>query len=108
MSPVDPNAVLMTGENSFIGLSSDGGKTQPASVSHWDGLRRPRGAGHALFMPRTVTDGRVRVYGDNIAVARWRQSSIETLLFPAFADPTLPVSSAAFERFGCHDTTATE
>ena len=25
--PVDPNQVLMTGENSFIRLSSDGGKT---------------------------------------------------------------------------------
>jgi len=108
MPPVDPNAVLMTGENSFIRLSSDGGKTQTDRVSHWRVLWCPAGAGHALFMQSTLTDGRVRVYGDNIAVARWLQSSIETLLFPAFADPTLPVIAAAFERCGGPWSTATE
>jgi hypothetical protein len=29
MPPVDPNEVMMTGENSFIRLSPDGGKTKP-------------------------------------------------------------------------------
>jgi len=108
MPPVDPNAVLMTGENSFIRLSSDGGKTQTDRVSHWRVLWCPVGAGHVLFMQSTLTDGRVRVYGDNIAVARWLQSSIETLLFPAFADTTLPVIAAAFERCGGPWSTATE
>jgi len=108
MPPVDPNAVLMTGENSFIRLSSDGGKTQTDRVSHWRVLWCPAGAGHVLFMQSTLTDGHVRVYGDNIAVARWLQSSIETLLFPAFADPTLPVIAAAFERCGGPWSTATE
>ena len=108
MPPVDPNAVLMTGENSFIRLSSDGGKTQTDRVSHWRVLWCPAGAGHVLFMQSTLTDGRVRVYGDNIAVARWLQSSIETLLFPAFADATLPVIAAAFERCGGPWSTATE
>ena len=108
MPPVDPNAVLMTGENSFIRLSSDGGKTQTDRVSHWRVLWCPAGAGHVLFMQSTLTDGRVRVYGDNIAVARWLQSSIETLLFPAFADTTLPVIAASFERCGGPWSTATE
>jgi len=108
MPPVDPNAVLMTGENSFIRLSSDGGKTQTDRVSHWRVLWCPAGAGHVLFMQSTLTDGRVRVYGDNIAVARWLQSSIETLLFPAFADTTLPVIAAVFERCGGPWSTATE
>ena len=108
MPPVDPNAVLMTGENSFIRLSSDGGKTQTDRVSHWRVLWCPAGAGHVLFMQSTLTDGRTRVYGDNIAVARWLQSTIETMLFPAFADPTLPVIAAAFERCGGPWSTATE
>ena len=108
MPPVDPNAVLMTGENSFIRLSSDGGKTQTDRVSHWRVLWCPAGAGHVLFMQSTLTDGRVRVYGDNIAVARWLQSTIETLLFPAFADTTSPVIAAAFERCGGPWSTATE
>jgi hypothetical protein len=108
MPPVDPNAVLMTGENSFIRLSADGGKTQSDRVSHWRVLWCPAGAGHALFIQSTLTDGRVRIYGDNIAVARWLQSTIETLLFPAFADATLPVVAATFGRQGGPWSTATE
>src|SRR5262245_58688898 len=33
--PVDPNEVLMTGENSFIRLSLDGGQTLSTRASHW-------------------------------------------------------------------------
>ena len=108
MPPVDPNAVLMTGENSFIRLSADGGTTQTDRVSHWRVLWCPAGAGHVLFIQSALTDGRVRVYGDNIAVARWLQTTIETLLFPAFADTALPVVAAAFERRGGPWSTATE
>jgi hypothetical protein len=108
MPPVDPNAVLMTGENSFIRLSPDGGKTQTDRVSHWRVLWCPAGAGHAMFIQSTLTDGRVRVYSDNIAVARWLQRTIETLLFPAFADTALPVVAAVFERRGGPSSTATE
>ncbi len=32
---VDPHDVVMTGENSFIRLSNDGGKTIVDRVSHW-------------------------------------------------------------------------
>ena len=42
-SPVDPNSVLMTGENSFIRLSLDGGTTLSTRVSHWRVLWCPRG-----------------------------------------------------------------
>jgi len=99
-SPVDANAVLMTGENSFIRLSADGGKTQSDRVSHWRVLWCPAGAGHALFVQSTLTDGAVKVYADNEAVARWLQSTIESLLYPAFADPQLPVMKAQFTRHG--------
>jgi hypothetical protein len=108
MPPVDPNSVLMTGENSFIRLSPDGGKTMSDRVSHWRVLWCPSGAGHALFIQSSLTDNRVRVYSDNVAVARWLQRTIETLLFPAFADPALPVLAADFERAGGPWSTATE
>ena len=107
MPPVDPNEVLMTGENSFIRLSPDGGKTQTDRTSHWRVLWCPAGAGHALFIQSTLTDGKVRIYSDNIAVARWLQKTIETLLFPAFADTSLPVLAAAFERHGGPWSTST-
>ena len=106
--PVDPNAVLMTGENSFIRLSLDGGKTMTDRTSHWRVLWCPSGAGHVLFIQSTLTEGRVRVYSDNIAVARWLQKTIEAVLFPAFADTSLPVMAARFERHGGPWSTATE
>jgi hypothetical protein len=106
--PVDPNAVLMTGENSFIRLSPDGGKTMSDRVSHWRVLWCPAGAGHALFIQSKLTDGRTRIYSDNIAVARWLQATIEALLFPDFADTAMPVVSAEFERHGGPWSTATE
>jgi hypothetical protein len=108
MPPVDPNEVMMTGENSFIRLSPDGGKTLSDRVSHWRVLWCPAGGGHALFLQSTLTDGRVRIYSDNIAVARWLQKSIETLLFPAFADTSIPVIGARFERQGGPWSSATE
>ena len=99
-SPVDPNEVLMTGENSFIRLSPDGGKTMTTRVSHWRVLWCPAGAGHALFVKSDLTGGEVRVYADNMAVARWLQDTIETVLFPEFADTTIPVAAAVFDRIG--------
>ena len=108
MPPVDPNEVLMTGENSFVRLSSDGGKTLTDRTSHWRVLWCPAGAGHVLFIQSTLTDGKIRVYGDNIAVARWLQKTIESVLFPAFADTSLPVIAATFERHGGPWSAATE
>jgi len=95
-SPVDPNQVLMTGENSFIRLSPDQGKTMTHRLSHWRVLWCPAGVGHALFMKSALTDGEVRIYSDNAAVARWLQRTIESILFPEFADTSIPVIAAAF------------
>jgi hypothetical protein len=106
--PVDPNEVLMTGENSFIRLSADGGKTHSTRASHWRVLWCPAGAGHTLFVKSPLTGDRVRIYSDNVAVARWLQRTIETLLYPAFADASLPVLDAQFSRAGDPRSTATE
>jgi hypothetical protein len=106
--PVDPNDVLMTGENSFIRLSADGGKTHSTRVSHWRVLWCPAGSGHALFVKSPLTDDQVRIYSDNAAVARWLQRTIEVLLYPAFADTALPISDAQFERAGDPRSTAAE
>ncbi len=99
-TPVDPNEVLMTGENSFIRLSADGGKTHTSRVSHWRVLWCPAGAGHAMFFQSPLIDNRVQIYSDNLAVARWLQRTIETMLYPAFADVSLPVAAAEFTRSG--------
>jgi len=107
-SPVDPNNVMMTGENSFIRYSTDGGKTQTDRASHWRVLWCPAGAGHALFLKSALTGGAVKIWSDNAPVARWLQKEIESLLFPAFADAGTPVTPAAFARSGGVDTKAAE
>ena len=106
--PVDPNDVLMTGENSFIRLSADGGKTHSTRVSHWRVLWCASGAGHVMFVQSPLTRNRVQIYSDNVAVARWLQRNVETLLYPAFSDDTLPILDATFDRSGGARSAAVE
>jgi len=100
VSPTDPNEVRMTGENSFIRLHTEQDGPMTTRASHWRVLLSPGGSGHALFLKSDLTDDQVRVYSDNIAVARWLQEEIESLLFPEFADQTIPVIDAVFDRSG--------
>ena len=96
---VDPHDPVMTGENSFIRLSHDGGKTIAERISHWRVLWSPAGQGHALFVECSLQKG-VRIYSDNPGVARFLQRTIENLLHQPFADEALPVIDARFERGG--------
>ena len=96
-NPVDPNSIRLTGENSFIRLVE--GEEQTTRSSHWRVLYSPAGAGHVLFLKSDLVDG-VRVYADNIALARWLQEEIESLLFPEFADQSLQVIEAEFSKKG--------
>ncbi len=96
-NPIDPNHILLTGENSFIRLVE--GEEQTTRSSHWRVLYSPSGAGHVLFLKSELVDG-VRIYADNIALARWLQDEIESLLFPEFADQSIPVIDAEFSRKG--------
>ncbi len=97
---VDPNDVVMTGENSFIRLSDDGGKTVTDRVSHWRVLWSPAGQGHVLFIQSALAGKSPVVYADNAGVARYLQRTIESLLHKPFADESLPVIDAEFERTG--------
>ncbi len=97
---VDPHDVVMTGENSFIRLSNDGGKTIADRVSHWRVLWSPAGQGHVLFIDSALTGKGPRVYTDNAGVARFLQCTIEVLLHKPFADESLPLIDAEFDRNG--------
>jgi hypothetical protein len=97
---VDPHDPVMTGENSFIRLSNDGGKTLVERVSHWRVLWSPAGQGHALFIESSLTGKGPRLYADNAGMARYLQRMIETLLYREFADEKLPIIDAQFERGG--------
>jgi hypothetical protein len=97
---VDPHDVVMTGENSFIRLSDDGGKNIAERVSHWRVLWSPAGQGHALFIESSLMGKGPRIYSDNAGVARFLQQSIEVLLYKEFAAESLPVIDAEFSRTG--------
>jgi hypothetical protein len=95
---VDPHDPVMTGENSFVRLSDDGGKTVADRVSHWRVLWSPAGQGHALFIEGSLS--KTRIYSDNPAVARFLQSTIEVLLYKDFSNLELPITEARFIRAG--------
>ena len=97
---VDPHDVVMTGENSFIRLSNDEGKTVSDRVSHWRVLWSPAGQGHALFVESSLAGGRPVIFADNFGVARYLQRTIEKLLHAPFADELLPIIDAEFNRTG--------
>ncbi len=96
---VDPHDVVMTGENSFIRLSNDGGKTLTDRVSHWRVLWSPAGQGHALFVESSLLN-KIAVYSDNAGLVRYLQRTIEPLLYKEFGDESLPVVDAEFARSG--------
>jgi len=96
---VDPHDVVMTGENSFIRLSNDGGKTLTDRISHRRVLWSPAGQGHALFVESSLLN-KIAVYSDNAGLVRYLQRTIEPLLYKEFGDESLPVVDAEFARSG--------
>ena len=99
-NPTDPAEVRLTGENSFIRLVREEGGTETTRVSHWRVLYSPSGAGHVLFLKSDLIDDEVRIYSDNIAMTRWLQGEIESMLFEEFADESIPVIEAEFTKSG--------
>lgn len=108
VSPTDPNKIVLTGENSFIRLHEGQGGPLLTRSSHWRILLSPAGPGHVLYLKSDLTNDKVRIYSDNIALARWLQGEIETFLFPEFADAGVPVTDAIFNNSGDHRSFWTE
>jgi hypothetical protein len=100
MAGTDPHQIRLTGENSFIRLAYSADGPLRTRTSHWRVLWSPAGAGHVLFMQSEVTNDLVRIYSDNMALARWLQGEIENSLYPAFADQQIAVIDAVFTRSG--------
>jgi hypothetical protein len=100
MSTADPNRVILTGENPFIRLSATDGAANTTDASFWRIITCPAGPGHVLYLNSELTDNRWRIYADNIAMARWLQSTVQGMLNPALADQSIPVTDAEFTKSG--------
>ena len=100
MSTVDPNQVILTGENPFIRLSARDGDPNSTDASFWRILFCPAGPGHVLYLKSELTENRWRIYADNIAMARWLQSTVQGMLNAETADHSIPVIDAEFSKTG--------
>jgi hypothetical protein len=100
MSSADPNQVILTGENPFIRLSAKDGDANTTNASYWRIITCPAGPGHVLYLQSELTENRWRIYSDNIAMARWLQSTVQGMLNAETADPTIPVTEAVFSKSG--------
>ncbi len=96
----DPNHVILTGENPFIRLSASDGAPTTTNASFWRIITCPAGPGHVLYLQSELTENRWRIYSDNIAMARWLQSTVQGMLNQETADQAIPVSEAVFSKSG--------
>jgi len=98
--PADPNHVILTGENPFIRLSETDGAPQTTNASFWRIITCPAGPGHVLYLKSELTENLWRIYADNIAMARWLQTTVQGMLNPETADTTIPITDAEFVKSG--------
>ena len=83
---LDPNRLILTGENPFIRLSETDGGPTTTNASFWRLLTSPAGPGHVLYMKSELTQDRWKIYSDNIAMARWLQNTVQGMLNSELAD----------------------
>jgi hypothetical protein len=100
MSSADPNAVILTGENPFIRLSVTDSDDYTTNASFWRIIFSPAGPGHVLYLKSELTDNRWCIYADNIAMARWLQTTVQGMLNGELMDTTIPIIDAAFSKSG--------
>lgn len=96
----DPNRVLCCGENPFIRISETDGAPESTVASYWRNVLSPAGPGHVLYLKSELTEGKWRIWSDNIAMTRWLQQTIQGMLNPELADLSIPVEEAAFDKDG--------
>src|ERR1700730_6581401 len=100
MTTVDPNRVILTGENPFIRLSQNDVDPTSTNASFWRVVFCPCGPGHVLYLKSDLTENRWHIYSDNIAMTRWLQLTIQGMLNPETADVGIPVLDAQFTKTG--------
>ena len=99
-SPIDPNRLLLTGENPYIRLSQTDDGPTTSDASFWRILFSPGGPGHVLFLQSELTGDQPRVYTDNIQMTRWLQGEIQGRINPTFGNLELPAIEASFRSSG--------
>jgi hypothetical protein len=63
-------------------------------------LSSPGGPGHLLYLKSELTEARCRIYSDNIAMARWLQSTVLGCYQCRASRPDIAVTDAQFSKSG--------
>ena len=100
MSIADANRIILTGENPFIRLSPTDGAPNSTDASFWRIIFCPGGPGHVLYLKSELTQNKWRIYTDNIAMARWLQTTVQGMLNAELKDTSIPVTDAEFSKTG--------
>jgi hypothetical protein len=100
MSIADPNKTILTGENPFIRMSAKDGDPNSTDASFWRIIFSPAGPGHVLYMKSELTGNKWRAWSDNIAMARWLQTTVQGMLNAELADTSIPCADAEFSKTG--------
>src|SRR6476660_337693 len=100
MSIADPNKIILTGENPFVRLSPKDGDPNSTDASYWRIIFSPAGPGHVLYLKSELTEARWRIYSDNIAMARWLQSTVLGAINSELFDLTIAVTDTQFSHSG--------
>ena len=99
-SPIDPNRLLLTGENPYIRLSATDDGPVTSDASFWRILFSPGGPGHVLFLQSELTSNQPRIYTDNIQMTRWLQGEIQGRINATFGNLEIPATEASFRSSG--------
>jgi hypothetical protein len=96
MSTVDANRVAFIGENSAIRLSDSDSDSFTTIATFWRAVSSGAGPGHVLYLKSELTEDRWRRYSDNIAMARWLQSTVLGAIYAELLDAIIAVIDAQF------------
>ena len=99
-STIDPNRLLLTGENPYIRLASTDDGPVTSDASFWRILFSPGGPGHVLFLQSELTGNEPRIYTDNIQMTRWLQGEIQGRINATFGNQEIPATEASFHSSG--------
>lgn len=99
LNTTDPHQLVLVGENPFMMAMSDDLGSLSTAASLWRVRFSPAGAGHVLYLKSELSGGDVRIYADNIALARWIQAEVMSPRLP-FTDLSVSVVEAEFGRTG--------
>ena len=99
-SSIDPNRILLTGENPYIRLSETDDGPVTTDASFWRIIFSPGGPGHVLFLQSELTNNEPRIYTDNINMTRWLQEGIQGSINATFGNLEIPAIEGSFRSSG--------